>query len=213
MIHKIKVLFPRPGYMAVEWALLGSIIVCADLVTQKIEHINSAAKSPPSAVIGSEKKFAIDYSRLKGVAVTSLGFLSPLALMWYPFLHRLMARRFSHMIEGTLRYVVTKTAIENVLLPAPVCFGYFVITAAVEGGHQWEALPGKLKNDLIPSVAADTAFWCFLSPMNYRFVPLKFQPLFSCVVDGLEAAGLSYLTHCDDFKWSFTQVVCGDSST
>mmetsp|Transcript_25132 Transcript_25132/g.42427 ORF Transcript_25132/g.42427 Transcript_25132/m.42427 type:complete len:208 (+) Transcript_25132:203-826(+) len=201
VIKMIKRVIPRPQYAAMEWLTLGGIIVLADLVTQRIEHNKQISKTTSTKDESQNHPFHINYSRMQGVAVTSLGFLSPIAILWYPFLHRLMAKRFSHLAEGTVKYVMTKTVIENVLLPAPVCLGYFVIPAAVEGGHQWETLPRKLETDFAPSVAVDTAFWCVLSPLNYRFVSVRFQPLFSCVVDGLEAAGLSFLTHCDDFKW------------
>lgn len=202
VISMIKRVIPRPKYAIMEWLTLGGIIILADLVTQRIEHNKELSKTTSTKDNDiPSRPFNINYSRMKGVAVTALGFLSPIAILWYPFLHRLMARRFSHLAEGTVKYVMTKTALENVLLPAPVCLGYFVIPAAVEGGHQWEVLPHKLSTDFAPSVVVDTVFWCALSPLNYRFVSLKFQPLFSCVVDGVEAAGLSFLTHCDDFKW------------
>lgn len=205
MSNKFLAFLPRSTNRVLEWVMLGSVIMCGDLVTQQIEHSNSLSKR--QKVGGKEiskqddHSFEIDYQRLKGVAVTGFGFLAPLALAWYPFLHRFMARNFSQWAEGSAKYVATKVALENVLLPAPVCLGYFVIPAAVEGGHQWESLWHKLHADFVPSVATDTIFWCVISPVNYKYVALKYQPLFSCVVDGLEAAGLSYLTHQDDFKW------------
>lgn len=187
---------------ALEWAMLSCVIVCGDLVTQKIEHNNVVSKSSYRQD-AAQSSFEINYSRLKGVAVTGFGFLSPVALLWYPFLHRLMAQRFGHLVEGSIRYVMTKTMLESILLPGPVCLVYYVVPAATEGGHQWQTLPHKLAADFVPTVVVDTVFWSLVSPLNYKFVALKYQPLFSCAVDGVEAAGLSFLTHQDDFEWPF----------
>jgi hypothetical protein len=208
MIDRLALLSRSSGKL-LEWVVLGSVIVCGDLLTQKIEHNNKSSVKPLKQ---GEKGasdcshfqnhiFEIDYTRLKGVAITGFGFLAPLALVWYPFLHRFMATKFRHLAEGSARYVMTKVALENIFLPAPVCLGYFAIPAMVEGGHQWESLQHRLRTDFVPSVAADTAFWCVISPINYKYIAIKYQPLFSCIVDGLEAAGMSYLTHQDEFKW------------
>jgi hypothetical protein len=217
-INRIKRLLPPPT-IALEWLVLGSVVICGDLAIQKVEHMKSSSsavktitpsqgqgdKSKPERNLISvqENTFAIDYKRMKGVAVTAFSFLVPIAVVWYPFLHRLMAKRFSHLAEGSFRYVMTKVALENIILPTPVCLGYFVISSAVEGGQQWTLLSHKLKTDFIPTVLTDTACWTLISPLNYKFVPLKFQPLFSCIMDGIQSAGLSYLTHHEDFKWPF----------
>ena len=190
-----------------EWVMLGSVIICGDLITQKIEHSKSKEEPPNQTEKGTlrnnshKQPFEVDYRRLKGVAITGFAFLAPVALVWYPLLHRFMAVKFCHLAEGSARYVMTKVVLENILLPAPVCMGYFVIPALVEGGHQWETLPHRIRVDFLPTVTTDVALWCVLSPINFKYVPLKYQPLFSCVIDGVEAAGMSFLTHQDDFKW------------
>lgn len=192
--------------MLLEWFVLASVIVCGDLATQKIEHSTKlkSIKQEERKEISKcssipNQEFEVDFQRLKGVAVTGFGFLAPIALAWYPLLHRFMARNFSQWVVGSAKYVMMKVALENILLPTPVCFGYFVIPAMVEGGHQWESLRERLRADFVSTVAIDTAFWCVVSPFNYKYVTLKYQPLFACVVDGVEAAGLSYLTHQDAF--------------
>jgi len=161
---------------------------------------NAAIVSTPLTLdLGLEKdasdEFRIDKKRVLATACTGLFWVAPISMVWFPFLHRLMGRHFKHLVEGSLRFVVTKVALENSCLAIPICLGYFTIPALVEGEEQLNALPSRLKNDFLPSLTTDVCFWSCMSPINYKFIPVRFQPTFSCTLGGFEAAGLSFLAH------------------
>ena len=131
----------------------------------KIHHVN-----PPS-IYDDNESFQFDFTRLLSAGVTGLFFVSPVSMVWYPLLHRFMAKYLSHFLEGSFRYVVTKVLLENACLAAPLCLGYFAIPAAVEGGDDWVPhLIARLKSDFAATLATDVSFWCVLSTFNYKFV-------------------------------------------
>ena len=207
----------RHALMLVEWLSLGGIVTAADALVQRIEHENMISLStqtphtthqrlphdahPKDNATIRQTDFNLDFKRSSAMSITGLLWLGPLAMAWFPFLHRFMARRMSHLVEGSLKYVATKVVLENACLAMPICLGFFVIPAVVEGDVQLEALPQRMEQDFIPTLWTDIAFWTCFAPFNYKYVPLRYQPAVSCILGGVEAAGLSYITHIDGFEW------------
>jgi hypothetical protein len=142
--------------------------------------------------------------------------------------------KYTTYAPGTLKYVATKTAAEQVcnsivpgchapralaafrprasvprcisqriLTPAPVqavlgpiyTFAFFPCVSFFEGGNALATLPDRLRRDFLPTLAADEAGWLFLCPINYKFVPVRYQLLFSNTLSVLENAGFSYIQH------------------
>mmetsp|Transcript_15040 Transcript_15040/g.22631 ORF Transcript_15040/g.22631 Transcript_15040/m.22631 type:complete len:208 (-) Transcript_15040:175-798(-) len=188
-----------------EWIILGGVVTAGDVVSQKlsspsIDVLNGGVKNH-NAISSWCGELGIDIFRTLGVAVTGFFYIAPLTMAWFPFLHRFMARHMSHLTEGSLAYVAMKVAIENTFLAMPVCLGFFVVPAMVEGSEQRKALPSRLSRDLMPTFYTDVAFWTLASPINYKYISVRYQPVFSCILGGVEASGLSYLTHVDGFQW------------
>lgn len=146
-------------------------------------------------------QFELDKFRTIGMGLAGFLWVGPLTMKWFPFLHQFMAKKMPHLIEGSLRYVLTKMALENACLAGPCCLGFFIIPSKIEGGERWSTLIPRLKTDFIPTLLTDIAFWTIFSPFNYKFIAVKFQPAVSCMLGGLEAGGLSYLTHLEQAKW------------
>jgi hypothetical protein len=184
----------RYSYLFVEWFSLGGVIVLGDAVAQKIEY-----DSLDKTVIIEHFKF--DKTRSAAMAATGLAYMAPLTMAWFPFLHRFMAAKMNHLVEGTVSYIATKVILENSFLAFPVCIGFFVLPPFIEGGEQRQSIIRRIEDDFVPTLWTDVAFWTCMSPINYKFVALKYQAAFSCTLGAAEAAGLSYLTHIDGFKW------------
>ena len=118
--------------------------------------------------------FHLDYTRLSAAACTGLMWVAPICMLWFPFLHRFMGKYFSHLVEGSFRYVSFKVILENACLAAPVCVGYFAIPAMIEGGNEWwSLLVARLQTDFVTTLTTDVSFWCVASPFNYKFIPVR----------------------------------------
>lgn len=173
----------------IEWISLASVMVFGDACIQKFENSLDG------------KKFSLDKQRSIAMAATGLMWVAPLTMAWFPFLHRFMNRYMSHLTEGTATYIGTKVMLENMCLALPVCTGFFIIPAIIEGGDQWNSLEERMNQIFFGTLCTDVAFWSCVAPFNYKFVPVRYQAALSCIFGGVEAAGLSYLAHIDDFKW------------
>jgi hypothetical protein len=183
----------RLGPIAAELLSLTSLIVTGDVLVQTLEHHYDHERTEP---------FKLDIHRATGMGLAGFAWVGPLTMTWFPFLHKYMARKMPHLVEGSLRYVLTKMALENMCLAGPCCLGFFVMPSLVEGGDRWSTLIPRLKTDYIPTLLTDVAFWTIFSPFNYKFAAIRFQPAVSCLLGGVEAGGLSYLTHLDQAKWA-----------
>jgi hypothetical protein len=121
-----------------------------------------------------EESFRLDHSRLISATCTGLLWIAPISMIWFPLLHRFMAKYFAHLIEGSLKYISTKVILENVCLAGPVCLGYFAIPTILEVQHEWwSVLCSRLAADFWPSLATDVSFWCIISPVNYKVIPVR----------------------------------------
>ena len=82
-----------------EWLGLGILPVLGDLAAQRIEAhyeiktLSSASKQNSSKAGGQEDQGGIDVLRTLSIGVLGFGVLAPCSMLWYPFLHRLMATR------------------------------------------------------------------------------------------------------------------------
>lgn len=179
----------------IELFSLGGVILIGDALVQRLEYHYDQNKT-------KQLKFQLDYNRSLGMGATGLFWVGPLTMAWFPFLHRYMANKMPHLIEGSMRYVLTKMVLENICLAGPCCLGFFVIPSKFEGGERWNSLTERLKGDFTPTLFTDIFFWTFVSPFNYKFTPVKYQPAISCILGGVEAGGLSYLTHLEDIDWN-----------
>ena len=178
---------------------LGGVIALGDGASQLIEQR------------GSSTPFKFDYKRSYAMSITGLFYMAPLTMAWFPFLHRFMATRMSHLVEGTIPYVAAKVMLENFFLAFPVCLGFFLIPPFIEGGSQAESVSTRMRKDFLPSFWTDVIFWTCVAPINYKFVNIKYQAAFSCTFGGVEASGLSYLTHIDGFEWPWFLSFRGNS--
>lgn len=173
----------------IELFSLSGLIIIGDTLVQKLEYHYDKEK---------QLKFKLDIKRTIGMGTSGLIWVGPLTMAWFPFLHRFMAKKMPNLVEGSLRYVLTKMVLENICLAGPCCLGFFVIPSKFEGGERWNTLIDRLKTDFVPTLLTDIAFWTFVSPFNYKFTSVKYQPAISCILGGVEAGGLSYLTHLEE---------------
>jgi hypothetical protein len=186
-------LMKRHSSRITELMFLGGIVIAGDTAVQLLD--NAYKKDTIHQIL------TLDLKRTLGSAATGFLWDAPLSMAWFPFLHKFMQTKMSHVVEGSFRYVATKVMMENVFLAAPICLGFFVIPALVERGHLLDSLPSRLQEDFLPSLSTDISFWCMVSPFNYKFVPIRYQATVSCTLGGIEAAGLSHISHIENFEW------------
>ena len=140
-------------------------------VHEKMHHIITSANNED----GDNNRLQVNFTRLLAAAGTGFLFVAPICMVWFPLLHRFMGKYLSHLVEGSFRYVSTKVVLENACLAGPVFLGYFAIPAVIEGGDDWwPGLVSRLESDFTSTLATDVSFWCVASPINYKFIPVRY---------------------------------------
>lgn len=163
----------RPEIVAIHKVAAVELINNAKL--EAAHHDVAVASAKQSRQHDSDQSaFQIDYTRLLAASCTGLLWIAPICMLWFPLLHRFMAKHFAHLVEGSLKYVFIKVFLENSCLAAPVCLGYFTIPAVIEGGEDWwGSLVSRLESHFPTTLATDVSFWCVASPINYKFIPVR----------------------------------------
>ena len=181
-----------------EFGLLFTTIVSSDLVIQEMEYRYAVEKVRESC--GDKSHLSrINLKRTFAMCVTA-AVVTPTSMMWFPFLNTLMMTHMSHLAPGSGRYVFTKYCLETLVIAAPWCASFLYIPPLVEEGWSSEVLAAQ-SAQFLPTLKTDCLYWSVFSPINYKFVPIKFQPSYSIVMGAIEAAGLTYVSHNPKFKW------------
>lgn len=159
------------------------------------KKISSSGRESQVIEYEGEETFRFDRSRILATSCIGLLWVSPISMLWFPFLHRLMNRRFAHLREGSLGYIFTKVILENICLSIPICSGYFAIPSLIEGNDSWhEELMSRMEKNFLSTWLTMSGYWLLTSPINYKFVPVRYQAAVSCLLAGIEGAGVSYLS-------------------
>ena len=182
--------FTRLYHVIVEWGTLGSFVILGDMAAQRVEYMIKESTIVVNRVNNSNKKldskdnanilitnpFQLDKSRVVAASCTGLLFVAPVCMIWFPLLHSFMAKYLSHLVEGSLKYVGTKVLLENALIAPPICLSYFVIPSLIEEQREGEenSLNSKLEKDFLSTLTTDISFWCIMSPLNYKYIPVRY---------------------------------------
>lgn len=130
--------------------------------------------------------------RSLNLAIFSSTFVTPAMHFWYQYL----ARTF----PGTsFKVVLKKFVFDRLIFPPPLVLSFFVSQTLMNGGS-WEDVKIRVRKNYINVMKMNLLIWPAAIFVNFRFVPLDFQVLYSNIVGFFWSIYLSYEIHKHKIK-------------
>lgn len=170
----------KPGMNPVLKAALTSGSMCAmgDVLAQLISR--NLAKDTPEL----QKPYALE--RTARMGSWGLCFYGPYQCWWYALLDRTFGAK-------TTANFLWKVFLNQVALGPVVGLSVFTWTLAMQG--QFDAIPGKIQRDLVPTMVNGWKFWVPAACINFKFVPLHYQVLYMSTCGLLWTGYLSFASN------------------
>lgn len=112
--------------------------------------------------------------------------VAPTLHYWYGFLGR--------VLPGTSFSMTVQRLFFDQLVFSPSFLCLFMSSVLVLDGTP-ELIPSKISKEFVPTMLMNYTVWVPAMYVNFKFVPLQFQTLFSNVVGYFWNVYLSYVTH------------------
>ena len=170
----------RWGPVAKAAVTSGSLMACGDALAQALQRRGvrfdtadarrAAPPAGPAPAAGPAGGGGVDLARGGRLFTFGLGFYGPAQHYWYAYL----ARTFP-VAAGT-RAFLSKVALNQLALGPVVTSGLFAWNLALQGRR--DEVPGKIRNDLLPTLFKGWSFWVPASSVNFYAVPLQHQVLY-----------------------------------
>jgi len=141
------------------------------------------------------RNFSPDWYRTGRFGILGFALVAPVVHLWY-------ARLMTYFPGTNVGAVLKRTATDQLFF-APIFLPTFMMNLMMlEGRPYTEALP-KLEKDLPGAMVTNWCLWCPAMLVNFRFVPLKYQVLYSNMVGFVWNTYLSWKTQegeeaCED---------------
>jgi len=110
-----------------------------------------------------------DITRTARMAGWGLCFYGPYQNWWYALLDRYFGAK-------TTFNFLTKVALNQVALGPVVSITVFSWTLALQ--NKIDAIPDKMRNDLLPTIVSGWKFWVPAACVNFYYIPLQYQVLY-----------------------------------
>lgn len=167
-------------------------------------------------VAPSEQRTSIDWKRTGKMTAYGILFSAPAFAFWYSFLDRWshlvfavaapgqtagarrlplwLQRRVVAIAPTTLRTwkIIGFKLFADTILFDPLYLTLFFTATSLMEGRTLEEILRKLKEDLVKTYCVDVAVWTPIQTMNFRWVPVIYQPL---VVQSCNIGWNAYLSH------------------
>jgi len=98
------------------------------------------------------------------------GSIAPVLVCWYRWL--------DSRLPGTAARVVAKKVSLDICVFALPYYSAFYLCLNIMAGVSLSETRLELKQKMIPTIAATTAFWVPAQTLNFRFVPLRYRVVF-----------------------------------
>mmetsp|Transcript_28060 Transcript_28060/g.39440 ORF Transcript_28060/g.39440 Transcript_28060/m.39440 type:complete len:257 (+) Transcript_28060:191-961(+) len=131
--------------------------------------------------------FHPDWYRTGRFGILGCFLVAPVVHFWYGALMR--------KIPGNSISVVLKRTFLDQAFFAPIFLPTFMFNLMVLEGRSADEMLPRLREDVPDALVANWSLWIPAMMFNFRFVPLKFQVLFSNLVGFVWNAYLSWKTH------------------
>merc|ERR1711957_9449 len=161
----------------------GMISGSGDLVCQYIDFQNKKIDDGKSG----EKDFLPDMARTGRFVLLGSVLVAPVVHVWYG----MIMRRF----PGTSLQAVFKRTATDQFFFAPMFLPTFMLNLMILEGRPLSEILEKLKNDMPETLLANWALWIPAMFLNFRFIPIKWQVLFSNFVGFVWNIYLSWKVH------------------
>jgi len=128
------------------------------------------AEFSQQAISNSKKEVKYNAKTVGHYTLLGGGVFAPVLHFWYKWLDR--------VLPGTSgRILIKKVALDISVFALPYYTAFYVSLNLLAGVGLQESL-SELKQKLLPTIFATTAFWLPAQTVNFRFVPPKYRVLY-----------------------------------
>ncbi|KND01048.1 uncharacterized protein SPPG_04141 [Spizellomyces punctatus DAOM BR117] len=201
----------------------GTLWFAGDLISQKLvegdqkEHLRREADREKGSLEHTERPgrweaWGVDWRRV--LTMTSFGvcFAGPLYTFWYRLLDDKIVGYFERMVKRKIqstttlnvpksnlkwKIALTKVVADMVIFDPPF-LGFFFISTHLLSGYSFQSGVEQMKRDVLPTYAVDVAVWTPIQLVNFRWIPVLYQPVVVNSVNVGWNAYLSYVKHRDE---------------
>jgi hypothetical protein len=126
---------------------------------------------------------SIDKRRVVEMGLIRAAVITPFTLKWYTILARIAP-------GATLVSALKRVAVDQVI-GSPIVISLVFTAKALLAGEPWTA-QDTIKRSLVETWCVGLQYWPVMHTINFRFVPLMYQPLYASFVSLYWNAVLSY---------------------
>ncbi|KAJ3200300.1 hypothetical protein HDU83_003374 [Entophlyctis luteolus] len=179
--------------LAAQCAMAGALWCAGDVLSQSV----SKARAPSDPVL--------DWRRVAVMATYGFCIAGPLYTGWYRLLDRTVEPVVKRVLTSAGHTAISKhrmvwsvtlakVAADNFVFEPPYLSLFFLSTHVMSGASVADAVR-HLRADFAPTYVTDVSVWTPIQLVNFRFVPVHFQPLFVNVFNVGWNAFLSFVKH------------------
>ncbi len=170
----------------------GIIAGSADVICQYIVHSDQESAKEgtgPTSMTAGNETFAVDWVRTGRFTLLGFGLVAPVVHKWYGFLMK--------RIPGTSTVNVLKRLFCDQALFAPIFISTFMTSLMALEGKDLKQVPRVLENELATVVVTNWSLWIPAMYLNFRYIPVQWQVLYSNCVGLVWNIYLSWKTQED----------------
>eukprot|EP00568_Trieres_chinensis_P001183 CAMPEP_0183309458 /NCGR_PEP_ID=MMETSP0160_2-20130417/25355_1 /TAXON_ID=2839 ORGANISM="Odontella Sinensis, Strain Grunow 1884" /NCGR_SAMPLE_ID=MMETSP0160_2 /ASSEMBLY_ACC=CAM_ASM_000250 /LENGTH=259 /DNA_ID=CAMNT_0025473487 /DNA_START=47 /DNA_END=826 /DNA_ORIENTATION=- len=166
----------------------GVIAGSGDALCQYLVHQNEADFGEAGSL--EERYFRLDRHRTGRFVILGAFLVGPVVHLWYG--------RLATLVPGSsARQVMTRTFLDQACF-APLFLPTFMTNLMLLEGRPFAEVPGKIERDLPGALVTNWFLWIPAQMVNFGFVPLKYQVLFSNMTGFIWNTYLSWKTQDSD---------------
>jgi len=151
-----------------------------DLVCQYVSHNRKYSTVDRDYYLGPDESFDPDMKRTGRFAIVGMSFVAPMCHHWFRFLHK-------HVSGQTLFSALKRVVIDQIFF-APIVIPGVMTNIMLLEGRALPEIKDALKRDVPDAYVTNLAVWVPALLINFKYIPSKWQVLFS---------------NCVGFGWNF----------
>ncbi|KAJ4957642.1 hypothetical protein NE237_024753 [Protea cynaroides] len=185
-VHPVKTQITSSGFL---WGLGDVTAQAITNSTMKKHRHNSDA----------DEEFKINWKRVALTSMYGFGFVGPVCHFWYLGLDRFIRLRVQ-LQPKSMRFVATKVAMDG-LIYGPCDLFLFLTYMGLSMGKCVDQVKEEVKRKFLPTFILEGCVSSVVQVVNFRFVPVHYQLLYSNVFCTLDSAFLSWVEQQQDATW------------
>nr|AFK43334.1 unknown [Lotus japonicus] len=174
----------------------GLIWGAGDIAAQAVTNYTAKTRS---ATEDDNREFRINWKRVSTTSLFGLAFVGPVGHYWYEGLDRFIRLRLM-LKPNSFRFVAAKVGADGFLF-GPLDLLVFFTYMGFSTGKSVPQIKEDVKRDFFPALILEGGIWPVVQVANFRYIPVRYQPLYVNFFCLLGSCFLSWVEQQQDAPW------------